>query len=227
MKRIIIPICILVSLCNSASAQIITQVLQAAKPQKAFEGTPILDKKDFVFSVGLGIPNNTTTLLSGGGAISSILNSGTSNKSGFGPAFVGLEYFVSKEISIGLSAAYASGKQDYNNNSGIILPVIGFTPTNLGTASINLFQIAATSSYHLYTTDKLDPYIKGAIGLNIWKTKYVTAGNESNPFTAPTPFGYQGLVGLRYFASSKLAPYGEIGYSSLKFSANIGLSVKL
>ena len=225
MKKLIASFSIIALLTNTANAQIITQVLQAAKPQKAFEGTPILDKKDFVFSVGLGIPNNTTTLLSGGGIINSILGSGTtSNKSGFGPAFVGVEYFVSKDVSIGLSAAYANGKQDYSNPS---IPILGIAGAYLGTASINLFQIAATTSYHLYTTDKLDPYIKGAIGLNIWKTKYVTATNESNPFTAPTPFGYQGLVGLRYFVNSKIAPYGELGYSSLKFSANVGLSVKL
>jgi hypothetical protein len=225
MKKILLPICLLATIYNTASAQIITQVLQAAKPQKAFEGTPILDKKSFVFSVGFGIPNNTTTVLSAGGIIGSILNNGTSsNKSGFGPAFVGLEYFVSKDISIGLSAAYANGKQDYSNPT---IPILGIGGGYLGTASINLFQIAATSSYHLYTTDKLDPYIKGAIGLNIWKTKYVTPTSDTNPFTAPTPFGYQGLVGLRYFVSKKLAPYGEIGYTSLKFSANIGLSVKL
>jgi Outer membrane protein beta-barrel domain len=185
-----------------------------------------LDNKSVVFSVGFGIPNNTTTLLSGGQLLgSSILNSGSSNKkTGFGPAFVGFEYFVSKDLSIGLSAAYASGKKDYNIQG---IPILGIPGTSLGTASINLFQIAATSSYHLYTTDKLDPYIKGAIGLNIWKTKYVTPTSDTNPFTAPTPFGYQGLVGLRYFVSKKLAPYGEIGYTSLKFSANIGLSVKL
>ncbi len=225
MKKTLIAISLFTIVCNTVNAQIITQVLQAAKPQKAFEGTPVLDKKAFVFSVGLGIPNNTTTLLSGAGAISTILGNGVkNNKSGFGPAFVGFEYFVSKELSVGLSAAYANGKQDYNNPT---IPILGIGGGYLGTASINLFQIAATSSYHLYTTDKLDPYIKGAIGLNIWKTKYVTTSGESNPFTAPTPFGYQGLVGLRYFVSKKIAPYGEVGYSSLRFSANIGLSVKL
>jgi Outer membrane protein beta-barrel domain len=225
MKKILLPICLLATICNTTSAQVITQVLQAAKPQKAFEGTPILDKKSFVFSVGFGIPNNTTTLLSAGGIVGTILNNGTSsNKSGFGPVFAGMEYFVSKDLSIGLSGAYANGKQNYTSGG---IPIIGIPATSLGTASINLFQIAATSSYHLYTTDKLDPYIKGAIGLNIWKTKYVTTTGESNPFNAPTPFGYQGLVGLRYFVSKKLAPYGEIGYTSLRFSANIGLSVKL
>lgn len=226
MKKTLVSICVIAFICNDASAQIITQVLQAAKPQKAFEGTPILDKKDFVFSVGLGIPNNTTTLLTGGSVANSILGGTSSGKNGFGPLFLGFEYFISKELSVGIAGAYANGKKDFTTP---VITILGqqITAATSGSASINLFQIAATSSYHLYTTDKLDPYIKGAIGLNIWKTKYVSAGNESNPFTAPTPFGYQGLVGLRYFVNSKLAPYGEVGYSSLKFSANIGLSVKL
>jgi hypothetical protein len=225
MKKLTILFAISTLIISNLSAQVITQVLQAAKPQKAFEGTPVLDKKAIVFSAGFGIPNNTTALLSAGGIVGGLLtNNNSSNKSGFGPAFVGFEYFVSREISIGLSGAYANGKQDYNTQA---IPILGVPATNLGSASINLFQIAATSSYHLYTTDKLDPYIKGAIGLNIWKTKYVTTTGETNPFNAPTPFGYQGLVGLRYFVNNKIAPYGEIGYSSLRFTANIGLSVKL
>lgn len=226
MKKSLLVLSIIIATNITANAQIITQVLQAAKPQKAFEGTPILDKKDFVVSVGFGIPNNTTTLLTGGSVANSILGGTSNNKSGFGPLFVGFEYFVSKELSVGLSSAYANGKKDFSTPA-ITLFGVQVSPATSGSASINLFQLAATSSYHLYTTDKLDPYIKAAIGLNIWKTKYTSAGNETNPFNAPTPFGYQGLVGLRYFVNSKLAPYGEIGYSSLKFSANIGLSVKL
>ena len=128
-------------------------------------------------------------------------------------------------MSLGIVFTYANGKQDYNS-AGI--PLLGIPASKNGSATINLFQIAGTSTIHLYTTDKIDPYIKGAVGINLWKTKYVdAAGKESDPFTAPTPFGYQGIIGLRYFVNKNLAPYGEIGFTSLKFSANIGLAIKL
>lgn len=226
MKKLITLIFFVNVITNTSNAQV-TQILNAIKPTKAFEGTPILDKKSFVFSVGLGIPNNTNTLLSGGGIITSILGGGgtASKQKGVGPLFAGFEYFISKELSLGLGITYATGKQNYTTPG---IPLLGIAASNAGSASINLFQIAGSSSYHLYTTDKLDPYIKGAIGINLWKTKYVdAAGKESNPFTAPTPFAYQGIVGLRYFVNKHFAPYGEIGYTSLKFSANLGLSVKL
>ena len=232
MKKLFISLLLLNAISYTSIAQV-TQILNAVKPTKAFEGTPALDRKASVFSVGFGIPNNTNTLLSGGGIISSILNAGGSpqKKQGFGPVFVGYEYFLKKELSLGLSFTFANGKQDYGGG-GITIPVIGSNlplPLN-GEASINLFQIAATSNYHLYTTDKLDPYIKGAVGINIWKTKftsYNSSPSDPNPFTAPTPFGYQGIVGLRYFVSKKFALYWEVGYSSLKFTANLGLSVRL
>ena len=226
MKKIFTLLLFANTIAFTSTAQV-TQILNAVKPTKAFEGTPILDKNASVFSVGFGIPNNTNTLLSGGGIITSILNvGGTANKQkGFGPVFGSFEYFISKEISLGLSFTYATGKQNYSTPG---IPLLGIVAANAGSASINLFQIAGISSYHLYTTDKLDPYIKGAIGINLWKTEYINAaGVKSNPFTAPTPFGYQGIVGLRYFVNKQFAPYGEIGFTSLKFSANLGLSVKL
>ena len=226
MKKMI-SLAIFINLLNITSNAQVTQILNAIKPTKAFEGTPILDKKAFVFSVGLGVPNNTNTLLSGGGIITSILGGGgtSSKQKGFGPVFAGFEYFITKELSLGLGFTYANGKQNYTTPG---IPLLGIAASNAGSASINLFQIAGTTTYHLYTTDKLDPYIKGGIGINLWKTEYVNAaGVKSNPFTAPTPFGYQGIVGLRYFVNKQFAPYGEIGFTSLKFSANIGLSVKL
>ena len=226
MKEIL-PLVFFVSfIFNNCNAQV-TQILNAIKPQKAFEGTPILDKKASVISVGFGIPNNTNTLLSGGGIITNIITAGGTpqKKQGFGPVFVTYEYFISKEVSLGIGFTYANGKQDYNFAG---LPIAGISPFNGGSAAINLFQIAGTSSYHLYTTDKLDPYIKAAIGINIWKTTYTNvSGEKSDPFTAPTPFGYQGIIGLRYFVNKQFAPYGEVGFTSLKFSANLGLSVKL
>ena len=209
---------------NKSSAQV-TQILNAVKPAKAFEGTPILDKKASVFSVGFGIPNNTNTLLNGGGLF---LGGSSQKKQGFGPIFLNYEYFIKKEFSLGIGLLYATGKQDFNS---AIIPILGLGGENIGTSSINLFQITGFVSYHLYTTDKIDPYIKGGVGINLWKTKYISSSqgglSQTSSITAPTPFGYQGIVGLRYFVSKKFAPYGEIGFTSLKFSANLGLSVKL
>jgi opacity protein-like surface antigen len=217
---------------NQAIFAQVTQILNAVKPTKKFEGTPILQKKSSIINLGFGFPNNATDLLSGGGtvnAISQILGAGntsTKGKKGFGPVFLGYEYFLNNEISVGLNFLYATGKQDYSNSS--LFTQLGLGSADLGTGEINLFQIAGSTSYHLYTTNKLDPYIKGAIGINLWKTTYTDkAGNKSNPFTAPTPFAYQGIVGLRYFVSNNWAILGEVSYSSLRFSANIGTTYKI
>jgi hypothetical protein len=214
-----------------AGAQV-TQILNAVKPTKKFEGELVLQKKSSILNVGFGIPNNATSLLSGGPTVNALgflidpNKSTTNGKKGFGPVFFGYEYFVSDEISLGINLLYANGKQNYSNST--LTSILGLSSADLGTGQINLFQISGSSSYHLYTTNKLDPYIKGAIGINLWKTKYIDkAGKESNPFTAPTPFAYQGIVGLRYFVNPNWAILGEVGYSSLRFSANIGTTFKI
>jgi Outer membrane protein beta-barrel domain len=212
---------ILFSVSSLAQVQ---QVLEAIKPQKPFAGTPILVKGSHVLQAGIGIPNNAATLLNFGG-LATVLNGTTGNKKGIGPIFINYEYLVNENIGIGIGLTHASATQTYNSSA--LLGLLDINASNV-TGEIQLNQIAINSTYHLYTTDKLDPYIKAGIGINIWKGSYTDeTGKQVKPFTAPTPLAYQGLVGLRYFIQPKFGLYGELSFSNLKFSANFGAAIKL
>jgi outer membrane protein W len=205
-------------LLSIASVQVhaqVKEVLEAIKPQKKFAGTPIVQKKSQIIQLGIAAPNNVATLLNFGG-IGTFFNSTETNK--VGPLFLAYEYMIKDNIGIGATLSYAKAKKTYTNLFGL-----GNVIGNLEGTSLLL-----STTYHFYTTDKLDPYTKGSIGITLWKGGYTyDNGAEAEKIVLPTPIGYSALVGLRYFASPKFAPFGELSYSNLKFTAGIGVAVKL
>ncbi len=217
-KKLVVVILLLLSL--SAQSQI-REILEAAKPKKAFEGTPVLQKKSQILSVSAGTPNKVSNFLDFGGIAPVLFN--TSTKKSVGPFMLDYEYLVNDNFGLGLSLLYASGEQTYSSSL--------FSDSYTG--SINQFQIGLSSYYHIYTTDKLDPYVKGTVGLNLWNGSYKdNNGNEipGKTFTAPTPFGLRTLIGLRYFAGKNFAIIGEGNFTVLPkpaVTANIGVAMKL
>ena len=217
-KKLVVVILLLLSL--SAQSQI-REILEAAKPKKAFEGTPVLQKKSQILSVSAGTPNKVSNFLDFGGIAPVLFN--TSTKKSVGPFMLDYEYLVNDNFGLGLSLLYASGEQTYSSSL--------FSDSYTG--SINQFQIGLSSYYHIYTTDKLDPYVKGTVGLNLWNGSYKdNNGNEipGKTFTAPTPFGLRTLIGLRYFAGKNFAITGEGNFTVLPkpaVTANIGVAMKL
>jgi hypothetical protein len=216
---------------NIANCQV-REVLEAIKPAKAFEGTPILKKKSQVLQVGIGAPNNIASFINAPantintiGGILGGLGLGTSTQSSstttnkVGPFYLDYEYLVKENIGLGIGFSYASATQ-----VGTI-PLIVPTKT---TATINATSVLLSTVYHFYITDKLDPYSKVSIGATLWKGSYKNEnGSDAGTLPLPTPIAYRALVGLRYFVSPNFAPYGEASYSNLKFSANIGVAFKL
>jgi hypothetical protein len=220
VKKLLFTFILLFSLKTNAQVQ---QILETVKPQKAFEGIPALQKNSLIIFAGLGAPNNVSSFLNFGGLFSGIGISSTTNKQNLGNLMAGADFFIQKNQSIGLMFVYAKANETKEFKVPIVNTVLGTV-----TGSISVIQIAATYSYHIYTTDKLDPYVRGGIGVNIWKGSYQDkSGNLSQPFSAPTPVNYQGLIGLRYFVNNRIAPYGELSYTSFKFAANLGLTVKI
>ena len=202
--------------CSTAStshAQV-KEIINSIKPKKKFEGTPILQKRSNVLSFGIGAPNKLADFLDLGGFASSFSN----DKSHSGPFFVNYEFLIRDDLGLGATVSYASAKQTYKNPFG----------SDKITGSISGFSILFSSTYHFYTTDKLDPYLRGGIGLNIWTGSYKNENNSDvGKFTAPTPIAYTANLGLRYFVSQKVAPFGEVGFSNYKLTANIGVAFKL
>jgi len=215
MKYLKIAGCLAASLffIATTNAQIIRQVLDEVKPAKKFDGVPVLKKRSQVFYAGVGAQNNVATLINFTDFISGLFGAFGASSTTYGkagPFIAGYEYFIKDDISIGINLGYAKAGKKF---------VSSFANYD---ATLTAYTIAVSGSYHLYTTDKLDPYIKGAVGVNLWTSK---ATGIKIPI--PTPVSYNGLLGIRYFASPHWAPFGELGYSSLKFSANIGAAYKL
>ena len=215
MKCKILFLAIAIGISHALIAQV-PQILNEIKPKKPFEGIPALVKGNSIVSFGYGFPNNMATFLSLGG-IGGFLSE-SSTKSGFGPLFASYEYMVRPDKGLGLSVSYANATKNYKGLIGV----------GDVTGKISGFSILGSYIQHLYITDKWDPYLKGSIGLNIWEGSYKTADDtEFQSFTAPTPIGYQAMIGARYFASKNVAPYAELSYSILKFTGNVGIAFKL
>ncbi len=199
------------------SAQI-RQVINAVKPKKEFIGEPVLAKKSQVLQIGIAAPNNVISLLNLGG-FGSFFSSNSDKKTG--PLFIAYEYLIKENIGIGATLVYATGEKTYINP-------FSSNSNEKYTANLSGVSLLLSTTYHFYITDKLDPYAKGSIGVTLWNGSFKDQnGEEPTKLILPTPIGYSALVGLRYFASPKIAPFGELSYSNLKFTAGFGLAVKL
>lgn len=215
--KVIVITFLVVTLSASTNAQV-KEILDAVKPQKAFNGTPALQKKSQVLQIGIGFPNNVATLLDLGG-LGSLFNSSTSNK--IGPIFISYEYLIKENIGLGASLSYASAQKTYINP-------FSSSSTDKYTGKLSGVSLLLSTTYHFYITDKLDPYAKGSVGITMWKGSYKDAtGTDKEGLILPTPVGYSGILGLKYFASKNTAPFGELSYSNLQFTANIGVAFKL
>ncbi len=210
----------------------VREVLEAIKPTKAFEGVPILKKGNGVFQFGVGLGTNLVSLINQTG-LGNLLNTNSTNKN-TGPFVVGYEYLVKDNLGIGIGFSYAESNQTISSNgtAGSIIDIILGTPSTSTTSlktRVKNTSIIASTTYHLYTTDKLDPYTKVSIGFNIWKVSAKNqAGNDVNTApTTPTPIAYNAVIGLRYFVTPKVGIFGEASYSNLKFAANAGLTFKI
>jgi hypothetical protein len=226
------------ALYTTANCQV-RQILESIKPTSAFEGTPILKKGSGVLQVGIGMGRNIVSL-AGLGEIGNLLGStGTSNSNAkTGPFTISYEYLVKDNLGLGASVSYAEGSQNIDIASassigGVIGGLLGLGTGSTAPASVNSkvrsTTILVSTIYHLYITDKLDPYSKISIGATFWSggsTNGSGAETGSAP-TFPTPIAYDAVLGLRYFAGKQMGLYGELSYSNLSFAANIGLSFKL
>ena len=214
LKFFLFLLVVFISIISTLANAQVKDIVNSLKPKKKFEGTPILEKRSRVISFGIGTPNKLANFLDLGG-LGSLFSS---SKSHSGPYFVNYEFLIRKDLGLGATVSYASAKQTYQNPFG----------NDKITGSISGFSILFSSTYHFYITDKLDPYLRGGIGVNIWTGSYKDENNgDAGKFTAPTPIAYTANLGLRYFLSPKVAPFGELGFSNYKLTANIGLAVKL
>ncbi len=171
--------------------------------------------------MGYGFVNNVASLINVSnlfGGLGGLINAKANSK--VGPIYLNYEYFVKDNLGLGLGVSYAKSRNTYSS------PFLSAQSANIDLAGTS---ILLSSIYHFYTTNKLDPYTKVSIGATIWKNSSKLSDGTSIDigFTPPTPIAYLALLGLRYFVSPKIAPVGELSYSNLKFSASLGMALKL
>ena len=218
MKKVLFVL-LIAFISMSANAQIVGQVMrEAARSAKPFTGTPILTKGSQVLHGGIGFPNKIDNLFDLGGI--GVLFTEKNSKSG--PFYISYEYMLRNNLGLGITLQHASAKRVYT----LPIDILG---TNVINAELQNFGILGSISQHLYTTDKLDTYLKGSLGVNIWNGGYKTeTGTEFKKMTLPTPVAYHALAGLRYFVSPQVGPYIEVSYGNLlNITVNGGIALKL
>lgn len=168
-------------------------------------------KKDQFFSIQYGFPNTIKN------SLETIFGFNQTNKKSFGPVSIAYEYHVNELMSIGASLSYGTYSADYKDVFGAN---VAFKGTLRNTA------ILLQSTRYLESDNKALFYGKGSIGINLWSGEYRrTDGTDFKNFNAPSPVGYNAVVGVKYGFSKSSFGYLEAGYG--KYIVAAGLSLKL
>jgi hypothetical protein len=168
-------------------------------------------KKDQFFSIQYGFPNTIKN------SLESVFGFNQTNKKSFGPVGIAYEYHINELMSIGASLSYGSYSADYKDVFGAN---VAFKGTLRNTA------ILLQSTRYLESDKKTLLYGKGSIGINLWSGEYRRPdGSDFKNFNAPSPVGYNAVVGIKYGFSKNSFGYLEAGYG--KYIVAAGLSLKL
>ncbi|MCX6317087.1 MAG: outer membrane beta-barrel protein [Bacteroidetes bacterium] len=127
-----------------------------------------------------------------------------------GPYAVGFEYGVSEKIGVGVQLGYGSVKNvstdpGANSNGGDLIT----------TEELKSLQIFARGNYHFGQSEKFDPYL--GLGLGYGNFKLNSSDNDANysfnsAVSIPSAFIYSGALGAKYYFTSNIGLYAEIGY---------------
>jgi opacity protein-like surface antigen len=179
---------------------------QTQQKRSAFE--PTLN-----ISVGYGFPNLDKEQLV------DFVDAYKGNISQTGPITGAIDYQFSPNMSIGVMGTYgkvSAPYYDYANSSN----VPDFTG-KLENWSVMLNLVSYFPTYNR----KVEPYLRGAIGINNWKQDYVNeAGVKIYDFEDPSQFAYQASLGARFNISKNAGLYVGGGYG--KYILNGGLTFK-
>lgn len=115
-----------------------------------------------------------------------------------GPFCLLMDYAVMNKISVGIAAGYSvtRGRAEYN----------GFNFKE----RLNAFSFLVRANYHPFHIKNFDPYAGGGVGY--YHFRYINELDNNAREKVPGNFGYSLQVGARYYVSSNLALYSELGY---------------
>ncbi|MEJ7609983.1 MAG: OmpW family outer membrane protein [Ferruginibacter sp.] len=153
----------------------------------------------------------------------------SSKYSSIGPVGLTYEYGISDKISMGLQVAYGQNKNVSTEKDGI-----SAGKDYIVTSKLTQISAILRGNYHFGSSSKFDPYV--GLGLGYGNFKYETTSNDpadnNDPFfdsfyniSVPTSFGITGQVGAKYYFSSNIGMYAELGYLAGSF-AQVGINFK-
>ncbi|MFM2337170.1 MAG: hypothetical protein RL115_363 [Bacteroidota bacterium] len=168
-------------------------------------------KKDQFISIQHGFPNTIKN------SLETIFGFNQTNKKSVGPISIAYEYHVNELMSVGASISYATYSADYKDVFGVN---VAFKGTLHNTA------LLLQSTRYLESDNKALLYGKGSIGINLWSGEYRRPdGTDFKNFNAPSPIGYNAVVGVKYRFSKKSFGYLEAGYGKYIVAAGLSLQV--
>jgi hypothetical protein len=144
---------------------------------------------------------------------------GTINQNG--PVSASVDYRFKKSSSVGLMVTYGKLNAPYYSfNGNASDPPSFYGHLESWSVMLNLVR------YIPLATDRIEPYLRTAFGVNIWQQNYQDAsGNKVVNADDPNPFAYQASIGSNIKLSKSSALYVEAGYG--KYILSGGLSFKL
>jgi len=177
-------------------------------------------------SVGYGFISPFKTLFKISNAFGA--SSGVTAKfTSLGPVGLTYEYGISPKISAGIQVAYGTLKNVQTEKDGM-----GTGKDYIVTQKMDQISAILRGNYHLGSSEKFDPYI--GLGLGYGNFKYKSTSNDPSDTQAdlayynisvPGALGITGQVGAKYYFSSSVGAYAELGYLAGSF-AQLGLTVK-
>ena len=161
-------------------------------------------------SLGYGFPNLDGNQLAG------FFNYNRGNISQSGPVIGSIDYRYSRTASIGLMVMHGQ----------VSAPYYDFSGTQAFTGSQDNWSIMVNMMNYMPTNTLVEPYIRTAIGLNVWNQNYIDgSGNKMGYVTEPGLFAYQVSLGANFNLSKMAAFYTEAGYG--KYILQAGLKFRL
>jgi len=207
MKKLLIASAMIVAISTSAFAQ--------------DESGAAYSKGQNTVSIGYGFISPWKTLFK----LSSAFSGANVKFSQMGPIGLTYENGVAEHISVGIQVAYSMLKNvttDVNGNSA--------GGDLITTEKLTQISAILRGNYHFGHSAKFDPYI--GLGLGYGNFKYKVEDNDPNynsenyfAIAVPGAFGFTGQLGAKYYFSSNIGLYAELGYLAGSY-AQVGIAFK-
>ncbi len=134
-----------------------------------------------------------------------------------GPVFGTIDYQFNRTMSIGAMISYGKLNSPYYSSNGSGFAFTGY----LKNTSLMLNFVR----YIISGNEKVVPYMRTAIGINMWTQDYLDqSGNKAIVANDPTALAYQVSVGAKLMLAKQAGFFVEAGYG--KYILSGGLTFK-